>query len=186
MPETQILNRPQKNISPIIPDWTREHCRLFEWNSGKKLLRSIRDYQAFTESTINDFPLLGLLVKGSVVLRHRVWSVVSGADIPLNSQIGGGLMLPHPNGIVINPNSTIGPNCLLMSQVVIGTANGPGSARIGGHVDIGSGAKIIGPVSIGNDAKIGANAVVVKDVPSGKTAVGVPAIILESGEFLEK
>ena len=51
---------------------------------------------------------------------------------------------------------------------------------IGGHVDIGAGAKILGPVTIGDHAKIGANAVVVTDVPEGATAVGIPARIVSA------
>ncbi|NET39041.1 MAG: serine acetyltransferase, partial [Cyanothece sp. SIO1E1] len=54
--------------------------------------------------------------------------------------------------------------------------------KIGGHVDIGAGAKIIRPVSIGDHAKIGANAVVLCDVPAGATAIGVPAKVIKSVE----
>ena len=36
-----------------------------------------------------------------------------------------------------------------------------------------------GGVYIGDNAKIGANAVVTSDVPAGKTAVGIPARIVE-------
>jgi serine O-acetyltransferase len=50
--------------------------------------------------------------------------------------------------------------------------------RLGGHVDIGAGAKIVRPVSIGDHANVGANAVVLEDVPAGATAVGVPARVL--------
>ncbi len=107
-------------------------------------------------------------------MRHRLWSIVTGADIPLNSQIGGGLLVPHPNGIVIHPHVKIGPNCLIFQQVTIGQRNG-GVPTIGGHVDIGAGAKILGPINIGDHAVIGANAVVLNDVPAGFTAVGIPA-----------
>jgi serine O-acetyltransferase len=86
-------------------------------------------------------------------------------------------MLPHPNGIVIHPDAEIGPNCLLFQQVTIG-ANHDGVPRIGGHVDIGAGAKILGPITIGNHARIGANAVVINNVPDGATAVGVPARVI--------
>lgn len=96
---------------------------------------------------------------------------MTGADIPLNCKIEGGLLLPHPNGIVIHPLARIGPNCLIFQQVTIGvTKVGQAPPVIGGHVDIGSGAKILGDVRIGDDALIGANAVVLKDVPAGKTA----------------
>jgi serine O-acetyltransferase len=43
---------------------------------------------------------------------------------------------------------------------------------IGGHVDIGAGAKILGNLTIGDHARIGANAVVTKNVPTRGTAVG--------------
>jgi serine O-acetyltransferase len=99
--------------------------------------------------------------------------VVTAADIPLNCQIEGGLLLTHPNGVVIHPAATIGPNCLILQQVTLVEG-----VKIGGHVDIGAGAKIIRAVSIGNHAKIGANAVVVCDVPDGATAVGIPAKII--------
>lgn len=111
------------------------------------------------------------------MLRHCFWSVVTGADIPINARIGGGLLLPHPNGVVIHPEAEIGPNCIIFQQVTLGSRDG-GVPRIGGHVDIGAGAKILGAIAVGDHARIGANAVVLQDVPSGKTAVGVPAVIV--------
>lgn len=85
--------------------------------------------------------------------------------------------MPHPNGIVIHPDAEIGPNCLLFQQVTL-AAGVDGAPMIGGHVDIGAGAKVLGKVSIGHHAKIGANAVVICDVPVGATAVGVPARVI--------
>jgi len=111
------------------------------------------------------------------VLRHRWWSMVTGADVPLNCKIGGGLLLPHPNGVVIHPDAEIGPNCLIFQQVTIGVA-ADGVPTLAGHVDVGAGAKIIGRLIIGKHAKIGANAVVLDDVPPGATAVGIPAKVV--------
>ena len=99
----------------------------------------------------------------------------------MNSAIGGGLLIPHPNGVVIHPQAEIGPNCLFFQQVTVGAAPS-GIPRIGGHVDIGAGAKILGAVTIGDHAVIGANSVVTSDVPVGATAVGVPARIIKAGE----
>ena len=114
------------------------------------------------------------------MLRHRFWSAITGADIPINCRIGGGLLIPHPNGIVIHPDAEIGPNCLIFQQVTIGHRNG-GLPSIEGHVDIGAAAKILGGVNIGAHAAIGANSVVLVDVPASSTAVGVPAIIFDRG-----
>ena len=100
--------------------------------------------------------------------------MVSGAEIHLNSRLSGGLLITHPNGIVIHPDVEIGPNCLIFQQVTIGMVNG-GVPRIGGHVDIGAGAKVLGDIAIGNHVRIGANAVVIHSVLDGETVVGIPA-----------
>jgi serine O-acetyltransferase len=161
-------------VSAETPDWSREHRGIFEWAPSRALIGSIRAYQRYAGSRAWWAPLL----RRVAVLRHRWWSVVTGADIPLNCRLGGGLLLPHPNGIVIHPDAEIGPNCLLFQQVTLGTGKG-GAPKIGGHVDVGAGAKILGGVTIGQNARIGANCVVLEDVPPGATAVGIPARISE-------
>lgn len=160
-----------KEVSATEPDWSREQKRQ-AWDPPRALITSIRDYQRARGRG-------SALAARIATIRHRFWSMVTGADIPLNCNIAGGLLIPHPNGIVIHPDAKIGPNCLLFQQVTIGDARG-GIPRLGGHVDVGAGAKIIGPVTIGDHANIGANAVVTKDIPSGATAVGIPAKIIET------
>ncbi len=150
----------------------REYKAVWSWCPSRSLLASIRSYQRCTASRNP----LRVVTRMLAILRHRFWSVVTGADIPLNTRLGGGLLLPHPNGVVIHPDAEIGPNCLIFQQVTIGLGRG-GTPRIGGHVDIGAGAKVLGAVAIGDHARIGANAVVLRDVPAGKTTMGVPAVI---------
>ena len=150
------------DISAYIADWAREMPRR-GWDPSRRLLRSTRRYQAARG-------LFAWLTRRYWVLEHRFWSVVTGVDIPLNCHIGGGLLLPHPNGVVVHPGTQIGVNCLLFQQVTI-----TGGVIIGGHVDVGAGATILGPVTIGDHARIGANAVVTTDIPAHATAVGVPA-----------
>ena len=157
------------HVSATEPDWTRERRRRGEWNPGKALLASIRTYQSASNP----------LSRRWAVLCHRFWSAVSGADIPVNTQIGGGLLIPHPNGIVVHPDCRIGVNCLILQQVTIGMAHG-GVPVVGGHVDIGAGARLIGPIAVGDHVRIGANAVVLGDVPTGATAVGIPARVAGS------
>jgi serine O-acetyltransferase len=154
-------------ISSTVPDWTREIPNRF-WDPGRKLLRSIRQYQHWHRRR----GVVATLFCKILVFRHRFWSVVAGADIPLNCQIGGGLLIPHPNGIVIHPAAIIGVNCLVFQQVTIGTRDALGAPEISGHVDIGAGAKILGAITIGAHAKIGANAVIVRNVEAGTVAVG--------------
>ena len=171
------MNRLDTAISAEVPDWSREAKRRLEWDPGRSLLASLRDYQRAASSK----SLLAGLFRRIAVARHRFWSAVSGADIPLNCKIGGGLMIPHPNGIVIHPDARIGPNCLILQQVTIGTGS-HGTPTIMGHVDMGAGAKVLGNVTLHEHCVIGANAVVLKDVPPGATAVGVPARIVNKAD----
>jgi len=159
-------------ISATEPDWSREAVQRGQYEPWKRLLRTIRRYQSATGP-------LARILRPVTVLKHRFWSVVCGADVPINASIGGGLIMLHPQGIVIHPQAEIGPNCLIFQQVTLGMGPIPGLPKIGGHVDIGAGAKILGGVHIGNHTKIGANAVVISDVPEQATAVGIPARIIQ-------
>jgi serine O-acetyltransferase len=157
-----------ESYAPEVADWTREEPVQF-WDPGRKLLATIRGYQRWQARR----GIAANVLRKWLVLRHRFWSAITGAEIPLTCNIGGGLLIPHPNGIVIHPQAQIGVNCLIFQQVTIGSRSEPGVPRIGDHVDIGAGAKILGPVEIGARARIGANAVIVKDVESGAVALGI-------------
>jgi serine O-acetyltransferase len=172
--EKMTSEKSEQIVSSEIPDWLREKKFFFDWDPSRSLLASIRRYQRVSKN--NGF--MSYLIKKTAVLQHRFWSIVTGADIPINSKIGGGLLIPHPNGIVVHPDAVIGPNCLIFQQVTIGVRIGTSPPVIGGHVDIGAGAKIIGAINIGDHAQIGANAVVLIDVPKGKVAIGVPAKVI--------
>lgn len=95
--------------------------------------------------------------------------------------IGGGLRMPHLNGIYIHPNAVIGENCSILQQVTIGAnehrIDYKKAPKIGNRVYIDAGAKIIGDVVIGDDVRIGANAVVTKSIPAGMTVVGYNKIL---------
>jgi serine O-acetyltransferase len=160
-------------ISHTEPDWSREQKGWLEWDPSKSLLATIRKYQKYQ---LRGGVFWRLLAKWQVVL-HRFWSVVTGADIPINCQIGGGLLLPHPNGIVVHPDVCIGPNCLLLQQVTLGMGTN-GVPVLAGHVDVGAGAKVLGKIVLGEHSKVGANAVLLRDLPAHATAVGVPAKII--------
>ena len=121
-------------------------------------------------------PLLGHMVKQ---LNH----VLTGADIAWQARIGPGLILYHPTGVVIGPHVSIGARLRVQQGVTIGGDGGrsagiDSSPTIGDDVQIGPGAKVFGRIHVGNAAVVGANSVVLDSVPPGRTAVGVPARIL--------
>jgi len=161
-------------VSAEIPDWSREVPHHF-YDPGRKLLIAIRGYQRWQARK----GIISNCFRKWFVLRYRFWSLVTASDIGLRCNIGGGLLIPHPNGIHIHPDAIIGVNCLIFQQVTIGSRRGErGVPVIEGHVDIGAGAKILGPVRIGAHARIDANAVVQTNVPSRAMAFGIPAKIL--------
>lgn len=156
------------------PDWSREQLKRW-WDPGRQLLRSIRRYQTWKRRG----GLLGLLGSKVAVLHYRFWSVVSASEIHLTCKLGGGLLLTHPNGVIIHPDAEVGANCLILQQVTL-----VAGVKVGNGVDIGAGAKIIRPVTIGDRARIGANAVVTKDVRPGATVVGIPAREIKSSNLI--
>jgi serine O-acetyltransferase len=173
---TNVGSAAVPEVSATVPDWEREAPDpKFGREPGKDLLRCIRRYQKWRGRT-GVFPKL---MRKYYAMKWRFWSTVTASEVALETQIAGGLVLPHPQGIVIHKASKIGPNCMIFQHVTLGMGGKcPGAPAVGGHVDIGAGAVLLGGITVGDHAKIGANAVVLVDVPPGKTAVGVPARIV--------
>ncbi|SFL72157.1 serine O-acetyltransferase [Shimia aestuarii] len=156
------------DVSATEADWSREKVTRF-WDPGPKLIRALRRYQKARARG----GLFGRLASKYWVLVHRFWSVITQSELHLHMEVGGGLRMPHPTGIIVHPNAVIGPNCMLMHQVTLS-----GAVRMGGHVDVGAGAKLLGEITIGDNVEIGANAVVTKDVPDGAVVAGIPARVI--------
>ena len=75
-------------ISSSEPDWSREELT-GRWDPGRQLLRTIRRYQYYRTRR----GPIGLAGRKWNVLKHRFWSAVAGAEIPLNVSIDGGLLV---------------------------------------------------------------------------------------------
>jgi serine O-acetyltransferase len=112
---------------------------------------------------------------------------VYGVYIGLNANIGYGLYLPHPTGIVIGEYAQLGKNCVIYQQVTVGLKNNEIKKEniplsypiIDDNAVLYSGAKVLGNIRVGKNAVVGANAVVLKDVPDNFIARGVPAKLFE-------
>jgi serine O-acetyltransferase len=122
----------------------------------------------------------GKLGKGLGRLVWR-WNVASSACyISFDADIGDGLLLPHPTGIVIGDDVRIGEGVTIYQNVTLGRANAEQSSYpvIGDGVIIYAGAVIVGAVTVGAGAVVAANSVVNRDVPPGAVVGGVPAKVL--------
>jgi len=155
-------------------DWAREKKSFLQWDPSISLLTSIRSHRR-NKAKKGFFSTMRRKIAS---LRWRFWSIVTASDISKETKIGGGLILPHPNGVVIHEKAVIGVNCMIMQQVTIGQLANEGAPVLGTNVYIGAGAKVLGDITIGNNVSIGANAVVLIDVPDNCTAVGVPAKVI--------
>lgn len=127
--------------------------------------------------------------QGRVRLRHwatRALRREFGCYVQPTAEIGPGLSLPHPNGIVIGNGVKIGASCIIYHHVTLGGARRGDFEKdvypkIGDRVVMYAGAKVLGAVEVEDDAVIGANAVVLRDVPAWHSAVGIPARVQRIG-----
>jgi serine O-acetyltransferase len=104
-----------------------------------------------------------------------------GVYVDPTTEIGPGLHIGHPCGIIINKRCRIGENCTIMAHVTLGKKSREpkeGCPTLGNRVYLGTGAVMIGALHIGDDAAVGANADVTKDVPAKSVVVGIPAVII--------
>jgi serine O-acetyltransferase len=117
-------------------------------------------------------------------LRH-VTLALSGLDFVPGAEVGPGLLMHHPHGIVIGCGTVVGASCTLLQNVTLGERFADGRPphdypQVGNSVTIGAGACVLGGVHVGDRSVIGANSVVLTDVPVGGVAVGSPARILHA------
>lgn len=112
-------------------------------------------------------------------LLWRVNVATSSCHLHLDSQIGPGLKLPHPSGVVIGAGARLGANVTVYQHVTLGR-----SLREERYPDVGDGAVlypnavIVGGIVIGQRAIVGAGAVVTADVPDDAVVAGNPAQIV--------
>jgi serine O-acetyltransferase len=125
-----------------------------------------------------------LATKSNILAKcfSRLNLVLNGIEFVLGSEIGPGLVITHPVGIVVGNKVKAGANLLLMQGVSLGQLGFDnsrealtGNPQIGDNVSVGASAIILGKVLIGDNCIVGAGAVVLKNVPSGFKAIGNPA-----------
>ncbi len=119
-------------------------------------------------------------------LWYRCAYLWCGAEISPGAKIGGGLRLPHPQGVVIGGEVEIGVMVTIGQHATLGgnlgkrDESGRIYPRIGDRCLIFAGAVVAGPIDVGHDTIIGANSVITKSVPSHVVVGGVPGKVLRA------
>ena len=107
-------------------------------------------------------------------------------EIDPASRIQGGLILPHPQGIVVEAGATVGPRAWIFQNAAIGCAPGrAGLPRVGSDARIFAGAVLTGPVDVGDHVAVGANAIVHRDVPSRSIVRPSPVEFTPRGDRID-
>lgn len=125
------------------------------------------------------FRPLRLPFKLVYVLLDRLCVIMWGIHIDEGAEIGPGLYIGHPGGILIGP-VRMGRDCNIAHQVTIGRrADGAGGApTIGDRVWIGVGSVLFGGIRIGSGVTIGPCTVVSRNLPDGILVIGSPMRVL--------
>lgn len=142
-------------------------CLLLVRHAGLRAVLLLRLSQWCDERGIPGFP----------TLLSNLNLMVHGIDVSPSVDIGAGLYVPHPVGVVIQATA-VGEDVTIQSCVTVGLRADAEFPTIADRAWISTGAKVLGSVRVGVEARIGANAVVLQDVPDGCTAVGVPARVI--------
>jgi serine O-acetyltransferase len=107
-------------------------------------------------------------------------SALTGAEFVVGCDIGPGLVIRHPQGIVVGAGTKVGARCTLLHGVTLGERYGDGRGShgypvVGDDVVLGVSAVALGDIRIGSGVTVGAMTLVLDDVPDNSTVVGIPA-----------
>jgi serine O-acetyltransferase len=96
---------------------------------------------------------------------------LNSIDVCRGFQIGKGLNLPHPLGIVIGCNCSIGKNCTIYQNVTIGSKQNKYPV-LKDNVTIYPNSILVGDIKVGSNAVIGALSFVNKNVAENEVFFG--------------
>ena len=105
-------------------------------------------------------------------LFYQLNLLITGADIDPHCDLGGGLLIRNPTGVVLSGKA--GRNLTVASTGGFGylakekdVGAGPGLPVLGDDVSVGPTAGVLGPVRIGDHVRIRTGCIVTRDVPAG-------------------
>lgn len=160
----------------------RRYFRLKEPSTNAVFL--LRKMQYYKEKSEKASTALGRKIAFRKHQRYRIKLARRyGIYFAGNCNIGIGLRLPHPVGIIIGANE-IGENVTIYQNVTIGSANIGDYKKhkqpsIGNDTVIFAGASVIGDISVADHTMIAAGAVLNKSTEENSIYGGVPAKMIK-------
>jgi len=120
------------------------------------------------------------------LLLYNLNVILNGCDISYKADIGPGLKIYHPVGIVVGlvragNDLILGQNCTVGNRDQH-ARDGRSFPVLGDNVTVNAGAAVLGPITLGDGVKVGVNAVVLRDCPDYAIMVGVPARAIHRAE----
>ena len=116
------------------------------------------------------------------------WGIVMSASSQLSpsAEVGAGLRLPHPIGVVIGGRCRLGRDVFIAQNVTLGSnyrrqKDGGDQPTLGDGVFVNAGAVLAGPITVGAGAVVGANVVLTIDVPPGAVVRAAHAQVVPRG-----
>ena len=123
----------------------------------------------------------GVIPLARIVSRLNL--AINGFDAAIGSEIGSGLIVTHPAGIVLGNHFRAGDNLILMPHVVFGqksfssSGGDLGNPNLGNNIQVGAGSIILGDISIGDNSIVAAGTLLTRDVGENCYVFGNPAKI---------
>jgi serine acetyltransferase len=127
---------------------------------------------------------VGRLISALILFFERHWYYSTFSPY---ARIEGGVILPHPQGIIIGAGVSIGARIWIFQNVTIGGApNKVGLPQIGADSRIYTGAVLAGPITVGHNSTIGANSVISVNIGSNTLVKAArPEVIQRSVKYDE-
>lgn len=163
----------------VLAHYSPEHRERSRWNWALETLKVAVRSSGFHVTAL--YRLAHLLhhrtgLVGRVLAGFLFWWSRHGYSCAIapTARLHGGLILPHPQGIVVGADVVMGPRGWIFQNATLGGAPGKvGVPQVGADARIFAGAVLSGPIVVGDNVVVGANAVVSRDVPA-RTIVRCP------------
>lgn len=134
----------------------------------------------FRKAQTSRFGLIRAIFRGLL----QITKIITGIQIPVQTQIGYGFRILHFGTIVVNPEAKIGNNFTIAQGVLVGGTEGKrrGFPTIGNNVMLCANSVVIGGVKVGDNVMIAPGAFVNFDVPDNCIVIGNPGQIIQREE----